>query len=192
MRAVGLLTLLMTFLTLAAYSAGQRIKSDVLAYLSTQGDVNTLKIMDTGRGITSSILTSGLSFNNLTWSNDGRLAFAVVDGINNEVYVWDGESVMNISNHPAYDDNAAWSPDGQLAFVSDRDGNYEIYVWDGTAAVNIFNNSTDRASPAWSSDGRLAFLSEHDGNDEIYVWDGKSAVNLTHSPDQERSAAWRP
>ena len=73
----------------------------------------------------------------------------------------DGMGLVNLTNHPASDDQPAWSPDGsKLAFRSDRDGDPEIYVMnssDGAITRLTFHPGLD-GEPAWSPDGaHIAF-----------------------------------
>lgn len=109
---------------------------------------------------------------------------------NTEIYVWDGEQVINVSQNPAHDAMPAWSSDGRLAWISERDGNAEIYVWDGEQVINVSQNPDgDDRNAIWSDDGRLAWHSERDlnydfhsfGNYDIYIWDREQVINFGQS-----------
>lgn len=63
----------------------------------------------------------------LSWSPDGQYVVYVAwddAGANREIYRADpdGSNVVNLTNHPAGDEEPVWSPDGQhIAFLSGRD-----------------------------------------------------------------------
>jgi Tol biopolymer transport system component len=149
--------------------------------------------------------TLGLSGYPLSWSPDGRyLAFASHDD-NRLIYVWDGDTAINIVPDSLYDAYLlSWSPDGRyLAFTSsDDEDNQLIYVWDGDTALNITPDDLDyplRSYQAmWSYDGRLAFTVRYDGfpspegnHSEIYVWDGNITTNLSqNSTVVDHSHSW--
>ena len=125
------------------------------------------------------------------WSVDGRLAWSGGGPENAEIYVWDGEQVINISQHPAHDAMPTWSGDGHLAWTSEWDGDAEIYVWDGEQIINVSQNpSGDDSNATWSEDGRLAWDGTIDGNLEVLVWDGEQIINISQHDDQDGSAVW--
>jgi len=109
---------------------------------------------------------------------NGNIAFVSGRDGNAEIYVMgsDGSSPVNITNHPAADQDPAWSPDGrQIVFVSDRDGDSAIFV------MNSDGSDVDRlgpgTEPAWSPDGaRIALVRDS----EIYVVnaDGTGSTHL--------------
>ena len=91
------------------------------------------------------------SVGNLSWSRDGRLAFASeIDG-DYGVFVWDGSSLIAAAQDYAYDKDPAWSAAGRLAFVSDRsDGQFDVYVWDGNEATRLIAlPETEESNPVW-------------------------------------------
>jgi len=126
-----------------------------------------------------------------SWSPDGRyLAFVSSEKETLQLYLWDGESVVNITPNDTPDTiqsyQVTWSPDGRLAFTVrygfNVDQNTEIYLWDGKTTTNLSQNPAGRdESPVWNIDGRVAFLSRYDEVYDIYVWDGMSLKN--GSPD---------
>jgi Tol biopolymer transport system component len=114
----------------------------------------------------------------VTWSADGRLAFESNRDGNDEIYVWDGDTLTNVSSSTSADARPTWSADGRLAYVSSRDGAAEIYVWDGTTTINVSQSDAWDEYPIWSPDGRLAFLSSSNGNRTLFVWDGNTLTDL--------------
>lgn len=122
----------------------------------------------------------------LCWDPEGRqLAFSSSRfGSENYIYVWDGETVLNITpdDMPGDPDNyeASWSFDGRLAFTawfgSTGDApKSEIYLWDGSTTSNLSQNlaAEDRGA-SWNIDGELAFTSSLGGESRISIWDGVS------------------
>jgi Tol biopolymer transport system component len=121
------------------------------------------------------------------WSRTGKLLFLNRRSENNEVFVWDGLTVQNISQSGMSEYYPSWSADEKIAFVSE---DMEIRVWTGAQVVTVAPNPARDSRPAWSPDGRLAFVSERDGNPEIYIWDGKRAFNISNSPADDKYPTW--
>jgi Tol biopolymer transport system component len=150
------------------------------------------------------------------WSPDGQLIlFETVDEDTNgdgsldywddagEIYVInvDGTGQVNLSNHPADDQQPDWSPDGkQITFFSDRDGNWEIYVMnaDGSSQANLTNYSNLDQDPVWSPDGtRIAFsrfITLDNVGWEIHTMNpaGSGLTRLTDHPDDSLAPVWSP
>ncbi len=126
------------------------------------------------------------------------LAFVGNESGNDEIYVvrTDGTDLINLTDHPAQDNEFEWSPDGtKIVFVSDRDGDKEIYVMD-TNGDNLqqltTNDEADDSEPRWSPDGmQIAFTTTRDSNAEIYIMqaDGSQATNFSQYPD---AGDWDP
>jgi len=96
------------------------------------------------------------------WSPDGsRLLFISETGLgtvdspkNKDIFVVqkDGSGIVNLTNHPATDQNPAWSPDGnKIAFSTNRDGNFEIYVMsaDGSRLLRLTTDNAVNDHPIW-------------------------------------------
>ncbi len=92
-----------------------------------------------------------------------KILFTSVRDGNYEIYVMnpDGSEEVNLTQHPANDQQAAWSPTGeQILFVSDRNGEVDdLYLMnaDGSNVRRVFNEKRRRrrnkSSPTWSPDG---------------------------------------
>lgn len=125
----------------------------------------------------------------LAWSPDGLyLAFGSYQEEGGKVlYVWDGETTVNIMPEDTLDAAAAlyvnWSPDGRLAILvvhgwSSADVPNELYLWDGTSTVSVSQNPQGWDSDGqWSRDGQLMFHSQRDDDSGIYIWDGTSLMD---------------
>jgi Tol biopolymer transport system component len=126
----------------------------------------------------------------LGWSKDGHyLAFAGYEGEDEQIYLWNGSGIINITpedlgenaKFTSYD--PAWSFDGRLAFtvsygLTSEDEPSELYLWDGHTTINLSQNPRGNdENPAWSADGRLAFLSSREMGYDIFIWDGVSFDN---------------
>ncbi len=146
-----------------------------------------------------------------TW----RLVFESYRDGNAEVYMTDleGRTVVNLTNHPAYDGTPSVSPDfSRIAFTSERDGSADIYVMriDGSAVERLTNSPGDAFSvvPEWAPDGvRLAFSSnrtyrkpmdggflEVPGNTKIWMLDTKTNTveRLTDGLGLDMYVTWSP
>ena len=80
---------------------------------------------------------------------------------NREVYTMnlDGSEQVNLTQHPADDQQAVWSPTGgQILFVSDRGGARDLYLMDadGKNVRRVFKFKIEdwRINPTWSPDGK--------------------------------------
>lgn len=136
------------------------------------------------------------------WSPDGsRVAFSG----NSDYYEYgDGEilaaravdgTVVNLTNHPAWDALPAWSPDGRIAFASNRDGRLELYVMngDGSSPTRLTHDVGFAGSFVWSPDGsRIVFESVRDGAPELYTMgaDGSNPSRLTYNSGFKRQVVW--
>ena len=102
---------------------------------------------------------------NAAWSPDGtQFALQLIRDDNSEIFVMSttGTDAVNITNHPAYDQDPAWSPDGQeLVFVSDRGGLESIYRMraDGTDVRQLTDDQGIDLQPHWSAKG-ICFVSD--------------------------------
>jgi Tol biopolymer transport system component len=154
--------------------------------------------------------------------SDIKIAFTRVTGspatgFNQDVYGIreDGTGLVNLTDHPALDNQPVWSPDGsKLAFRSNRDGDPEIYAMaaDGSGITRLTFHPGLDGEPAWSPDGsRIAFRrSEFFGDftgpghpaptgqpapSEIWVMnaDGSDGVSLTRNPEvRDVHPSWSP
>lgn len=109
-----------------------------------------------------------------TWAK-GRLAYQSKQDANHEIYLVEkaGEDPINLTQHPATDQQPAFSPNGRkLAFVSDRDGELDLYVMD-IKTRGLTRLTTDQGAnmePSWSPKGnQLAFVSTRDGGRDVYI-----------------------
>lgn len=116
-----------------------------------------------------------------TWTNDGRLGFTLQNewDKHRQVYVWGGETVINISQNPAFHNaTPEWHSDGRWAFYTYDTREPVVYVRDALGRTLL---KTEGIYPAWSSDGNLMFCRQSRlGGWGLAVWDGHKIVELTH------------
>ncbi|MBC7809513.1 MAG: PD40 domain-containing protein [Burkholderiales bacterium] len=190
-----------------AYTYGAQWSFDNrLVFTAQYGDDKRIYVWDgeTTIDITPSDLHPAVRSYHAEWSQDGRLAFMVwyesafddrYEGDPSEIYVWDGETTMNVSQHPTGGDRSpSWSRDGRLAFLTYIDGNgddsSDILVWNGQSFVdglpdkssysNIVPELTSYISyPIWTNDDLLTFVGPEGHYGQDYVWDGQTATNIS-------------
>ena len=119
-----------------------------------------------------------------------------------DIYSMDqnGNNLLQLTDHPAYDMSPACSPDGKrIVFTSERGITHDLYVMDsdGNNLVRLTHDNFVEIHPSWTPDGkRLAFSSFRAvvGNWEIYAMDanGNNPINLTKHKWQDDSPSWSP
>ncbi len=122
------------------------------------------------------------------WSYDGELAWiANLDG-DDDVFVWDGERIRDVSQSDENESRLLWSPTGQLAWVVEIDLESYLRVWDRRAGIVMDAPMGSSSNPfggfhQWSSQGQLAWVrSVSHLFTDIMVWDGGQVINLTQTP----------
>ena len=104
------------------------------------------------------------------FSPDGtRLALALSNGINPDIYVMDlgSRHLTQITKHFAIDTEPVWTPDGQnLIFTSDRSGKAQIYQAPaaGGDATRITFQGESNARASVSYDGKKIAVAQGNGN----------------------------
>ncbi len=120
---------------------------------------------------------STISYNPV-WSADGRLAFMRREAAGeSEIYVWDGENVRNLSQHPDRDSNPRWLADGRLEWSSGLPGSGDTYTWDGETVISRHVEiSPDDVVRESSPDRRWHW--EYDPRSRLVfsIWEGDTPV----------------
>ena len=90
-----------------------------------------------------------------------KILFTSARDGNRDIYIMnpDGSGQVNLTQHPADDQQAVWSPTGeQILFISDRHGVRDLYLIDpdGANLRRVFKSKAkvDKDSPTWSPDGK--------------------------------------
>lgn len=105
-----------------------------------------------------------------------------------------GFPTVNLTNHPAGDDDFCWSPTGnQLAFLSNRSGAWELWTINanGTGATQLTSTGGIKADPAWSPVGnKIAFV--HNSDICVYDFTTNTTQNLTAGNGTNVMPCWSP
>ena len=97
---------------------------------------------------------------------------------NRDIYLMntDGQSIVNLTNHPADDVLPVFSPTGeQILFCSDRDRSpfsFDLYLMnaDGSDVRRVFAKSQERIAPTWSPDDKqIAYVRSKLGVPYLYI-----------------------
>ena len=93
-----------------------------------------------------------------------------------EIFVMDvdGENLVQLTNHPPYNETPVFSPDGSMiAFAAGSSGNTDIFIMnaDGSGRKQLTDDPGDDSHPHWSTDGtRIIFNSSRDTPDRNANW----------------------
>jgi TolB protein len=106
-----------------------------------------------------------------------KILFTSLRDGNSEIYIMnpDGSEQVNLTQHPAIDQQPVWSPTGeQILFISNRRdfrprGRRDLYLMDpdGSNVRRVFKKKIEgwRVSPSWSPDGKqIAYRQKYGAN----------------------------
>ena len=119
-----------------------------------------------------------------------------------DIYSMDvnGDNLLQLTDHPATDEDPACSPDGRrIAFASERGVTRDLYVMDrdGDNVIRLTQDNFYESRPSWSPDStRIAFgaFRFDVGNSEIYAMDadGKNLTRLAKHKWHDVVPSWSP
>lgn len=198
---------------LALVSGSAKVAKHRVALNRYQVPVTTLFIADAdGKNERALLSTAGLEYSP-SYSADGQWIIFTGDR-NGQADLYrvhpDGTGLEQLTNDPAFDDQATLSPDGKtLAFVSSRQGGTaNIWLMDlrSKKMTNLTASQSGNFRPAWSPDGQwIAFSSDRDAPPEFIPgrWEqmqatgiyliarnGKGLRRLTGKEGRAGSPAW--
>ena len=121
---------------------------------------------------------------------DGKIAWVAWDGMDLEVYYWDGIVTSQITDNTTADKHPSLH-NGAIAWQgwdkSSYPGDLEIYYWNGSNIAQVTDNNTSDEKPSLYG-GTIAWQG-HDGNDfEIYYWNGSTIIQVTDNNIED----WNP
>lgn len=122
---------------------------------------------------------------------DGIAYKRSVGSHSNEVFLWDGEKELQITNTPGRNVYSLSLWDGQIVYeLGISSSESEIWFWDGTTNEMIFANGHSNYNPCLQN-GYVAW-GGFDGNDfEIFLWDGKEVHQVTDNTwDDTNPSLW--
>src|SRR5262245_20349890 len=163
--------LLLAFAGLALAQAPQTQKLAITRVFPQPGQIGLFLASADGTNERPLLAPSGLDYN-ATWTPDGStIVFTSERDGSADLYriKIDGSSLEQLTDNPAYDDQAAFSPDGQqLVFVTTRvDGSADLWIMDlrTRRAKALTSGPGGDFRPAWSPDGQwIAFSSDRASN----------------------------
>ena len=129
-----------------------------------------------------------------------RIVFASNRDGDWDIYSMDvnGDSLLQLTNHPASDEYPACSPDGRrVVFASERGITRDLYVMDsdGNNVIRLTHDNFFETRASWSPDGtKIAFSSFCKINCDIVTVDadGNDLINLTNHKWQDVRPSWSP
>lgn len=134
------------------------------------------------------VMTQSQLTNNSTDDVNPRLSGNYVawrnwDGIDHEIYLYNGSSTVQLTNNSLEEDALQVSGNNLVWQGSDGVDN-EIYFYNGSTTLKLTNNSTNDTAPQVS--GNNVVWQGWDGHDyEIYLYNGTATVQLTNNNTNE-------
>ena len=113
--------------------------------------------------------------------HNGQVAYAKWDGNDYEIYLWDGQSIIQITNNDT-DDYEPQIHNEQISWtgkISESDS-IDVFFWDGSNIQNI-SNMPEPNEDSHLQDGRVVFYGFDKGEPykaDIFIWDGTESRNL--------------
>jgi len=122
--------------------------------------------------------TTGIS--NLSVSSNGDLVWTASDGNDNEVYLYDGISIQNLSNNNVDDRDPTINSSGQVAWsgfvVSSPASNYSLYFYNGITSDRVFfTGSREAQSPIMIDDGRVVYETVEGTLHRLWLFNGSNS-----------------
>jgi TolB protein len=129
-----------------------------------------------------------------------RIAFDSTSTGAKEIFVcdYDGENVIQLTNHGSISLSPTWSPDAsKLAYTSYKEGNPDLYIInsDGSSPKLASGFHGLNTAPDWSPTGdTVALTLSKDGNSEIYVKEvfSKRIRRITYDAAIDTSPSFSP
>jgi len=155
-----------------------------LAYLSSLDGGYRIVIWDDNTTTMSNIVQYQSA---PSWTPTGDIAFGLQtpEDTHTQIYLWDGEQTLNISNNPsAHNGGITWANNGQWAFVTYFSSEQMIYVRDENNQTLLAVNG--QYTPAWGDMGYLAFCS---AGWKLSIWNGTKVIEIERAT--EIQAQWQ-
>jgi TolB protein len=165
-----------------------------LAYVSFQGGVPQVRVIDLGSGQQRPLLPGHAMTFAPRYSTDGsKIVFSMMLGPNTDIYVVGANGGMprRLTTAPGIDTDPSFSPDGsRIVFESDRAGTQQLYVMnaDGSQQRRITFTVAAYSTPEWSPDGKYIAFTWRSGDTRrigIISPDGTGEHVLTRGPADE-------
>lgn len=99
-----------------------------------------------------------------------------------EIFLYDGENIINISNNDYNDGYPRISATGEVVWASHDGVDSEIFLFDGVGATQLTNNNYDDLSPEINRHGHIVW---HSAGEEvfsqIFFYDGSIISQITNN-----------
>ena len=145
-----------------------------LAY-ELDSDGNSYTIMQLTNNSTSDVLPD--------INDNGEIVWYGFDGNENEVFYYDGNSIINFTDNLTHDIVPKINNSGQIVwnnFVTN--GNEEVFYYDGNSNNQITVNSTsDSSDPRLNDNGHIVWAARNGNYSQIFYYDGSTTIQLTNS-----------
>ena len=113
-------------------------------------------------------------------NNAGEVVWYCSDGIDNEIFLWDGTSTLQITNNAYNDIDPQINDAGEVVWEGYDGTDWEIFLWDGVTTAQITDNSYDDEHPQINDPGEVVWMG-YDINYEIFFWDGTTTTQVTNT-----------
>ena len=113
-------------------------------------------------------------------NDNGQMAWQGFDGSDNEIYFFDGTSIIQLTDNSIDDQYVKLSENGHVTWLQNDGTEDDIMLYDGSNVIKLADNSWHALTGSNISDnGKVAWHNQ--GDNQIYLYDGTNITKLTNS-----------
>ncbi len=105
------------------------------------------------------------------------MSFGLLNANGDEIFLYDGLTVKQITDNDSIDMNPLINKNGQIVWEGRVNDSYndEIFLYDGSTTIQLTDNDYSDRWPQINDNGQVVWV----GESEIYLYDGSTTIQLT-------------